>query len=118
MLFDASSMISHIKEKKTLYQLVEQLFITNWSISIKHNRYFEQCAPKSCSYTYKENTNTLYALTKLLSIYGGLTIALRFIASKIIIIIMRKRRHHGTRSVRKYVSRNLSLEKEQKALII
>jgi hypothetical protein len=96
MLFDASSMISHIKEKKTLSQLVEQLFITNWSISINHHRYFEQCAPKSCSYTYKENTNTLYAFTKLLSIYGGLTIALRFIASKIIIIIMRKRRHHGT----------------------
>ncbi len=96
MLLNASSMISHIKEKKTLSQLVEQLFITNWSISINHHRYFEQCLPKSCSYTYKENANILYAFTKLLSLYGGLTIVLRFITLKIVIIVMRKRRHHNT----------------------
>jgi hypothetical protein len=96
MLFDASSMISQIKQKKNLSELVEKLFITSWSISINYNRYFQQCSPKSCSYTYKENTNILYALTKLLSLYGGLTLTLRFIAPKIIIKVIRKRRRHDT----------------------
>lgn len=93
MLFKASSMISVIQEQKTLLQLIDQLFITNWSISINYSRYFEECSPQSCSYTYNENTNILYAFTKILSLYGGLTIALRFLTSKILVFIMRRHRH-------------------------
>jgi hypothetical protein len=89
-------MISQIKDKRNISQLVEQLFIINWFISSNYHQYFQQCSPKSCSYTYKENTNILYAFTKLLSFYVGLILILRFLAPKIIIFVMRKHRHHNT----------------------
>ncbi len=85
-----------MKEKITIAELVKQLFITNWSVSINHSKYFEQCLPKSCSYPYKDNTNVLYAFTKLLSVYGGLSIALRFIVPLIIKKIMRRRQRQHT----------------------
>lgn len=92
MLFQASSLISVIEEKKTFLELISELLILDWSISINHSQYFDECSPQSCSFTSNENTNILYTIMTMLSLYKGLTMVLRFVSSKIIVIILR--RHH------------------------
>ncbi|CAF4151516.1 unnamed protein product, partial [Adineta steineri] len=59
--------------------LINKLFIDNWSITINYTLYFNQCLPTVCSYTYIEKLNALYTITRLLGLYGGLTVVLKWI---------------------------------------
>ena len=96
MLWNASTILSQINDIQSISELIEQLFIIDWLTTINHTEYFQQCSPKSCSYTYENNRNILYAFTQLLSIYGGLTVAMYFIAPYIIKIFMHKHQSSTT----------------------
>ncbi|CAF1418646.1 unnamed protein product [Adineta steineri] len=70
---------SHFLINTTVRDLVNVLFVEDWSTQINYSSYFEQCSPSVCSYTYIQQFNLLYTITFLISIYGGLTIALKWI---------------------------------------
>ena len=59
--------------------LIDEFFIEHWDNRSMYENYFQQCAPSACQYEYIERKGLLFVATALLGIYGGLTIALRFI---------------------------------------
>ncbi|CAF4367003.1 unnamed protein product, partial [Adineta steineri] len=59
--------------------LINKLFIDNWSITINYTLYFNQCLPTICSNTYIQKLNSLYTITRLLGLCGGLTVVLTWI---------------------------------------
>jgi len=63
--------------------LVDALMIEHWNRTIQYDQYYEQCAPKLCSYTTVSHNNALYVLTKLIGLIGGLTVSLQIIVSVI-----------------------------------
>jgi len=65
--------------KTPMIDLVNHLFIENWSVTINYSLYFQQCAPAYCSYIYVQQMNSLYTITTILSIYGGLSVILKLI---------------------------------------
>jgi hypothetical protein len=69
------------------------LFINEWLTSINYSTYVAECAPSFCKYTVTEQTNLSYTITLLLSLYGSLTIILRFIASSVVKIISKMTFH-------------------------
>ena len=59
--------------------LIDELFIEQWNSSSAYESYFQQCAPSFCRYDYVQRKNGFLVIISLLALYGGLTIALRFI---------------------------------------
>ncbi|CAF1116554.1 unnamed protein product [Adineta ricciae] len=63
----------------TVSDLISNLFIDDWSLTINYSLYFNQCLPTVCSYTYVQKLNSLYTITRLLGLCGGLTVVLKWI---------------------------------------
>lgn len=67
---------------------------------MNYSKYFNSCAPLSCSYTTTDLTNLSHAITLFISLYGGLIIILRLISPIVIRILLKC----------KYRSRNRNIE--------
>lgn len=59
--------------------IVDELFIERWTNESSYERYFSECSPSICHYEYVGHNSLVYLVTSLLSLYGGLTVSLRFI---------------------------------------
>ena len=68
----------------TVIDLISELFIENWVTSTDYLAYFNQCSPVSCSYSYVQRLDSLYTLTVILGLYGGLSVVLKWVCPKII----------------------------------
>ncbi|CAF1154090.1 unnamed protein product [Adineta steineri] len=71
----------------TLESLLNQTFISQWFQNTAFDRYFNQCAPQSCEYSYVLEYNSLYVVTTVIALFGGLTNGLRFLVNILAIII-------------------------------
>ncbi|CAF1210287.1 unnamed protein product [Adineta ricciae] len=73
--------------------LIKSLFIEGRSTEVNYMKYFNQCSPSFCTYTTTDQINFSYIITLLISLYGGLTAILRFIAPVLInaILIVKNR---------------------------
>ncbi|CAF1635160.1 unnamed protein product, partial [Adineta ricciae] len=85
------------KPKMSLNDYLLDLFIEKWSTEMNYSIYFDACACPFCTYITTDQTNLLYAMTLLISLYGGLTIVLRSISSFLIKIAW-KFKHHRRRT--------------------
>lgn len=47
-----------------------------WIVNVSYARYFAQCAPNVCTYSYIDDASALYVANTLLGLYGGLTVVL------------------------------------------
>ncbi|CAF1606348.1 unnamed protein product [Adineta ricciae] len=65
----------------SIMKYLEVLFVEDWSPDIDFSSYFNRCSPSMCTYTITGRTKFLSLLTLFISVYGGLTIILRLIAS-------------------------------------
>ncbi|CAF4254599.1 unnamed protein product [Adineta steineri] len=61
----------------TISQLIDELFVDDWNITLKYSSYYQQCSPIDCSYSYIQKLNSIYTLQLLLGFQGGLTIILK-----------------------------------------
>jgi hypothetical protein len=68
----------------TIEIIINELFIENWTMKPSFSNYYAQCAPIQCTYTVVQRNDALYVLTKLLTIYGGLTATLRLLVPFIV----------------------------------
>ncbi|CAF0911325.1 unnamed protein product [Rotaria sp. Silwood1] len=75
----------------TVSQLIQELFLEQWNISIDYNHYYTACAPKMCTYSYRKQANFAYTITMFISVYSGLQTILRFIIPLIVKYILKKR---------------------------
>ncbi|CAF1222349.1 unnamed protein product [Adineta steineri] len=94
-------------------KIVNDLFIEEWNITVDYSSYFDQCLPLLCSYTYTPRYNIFNSITDLLSIQGGLTIALAWICPKLVRIInaiyqYRKKRANTIRAITTISTENVN----------
>ena len=82
----------------TMATIINELFVEHWTTTINYSSYFEQCTPLLCSYTYIQQLNSLYTVTFLLGLEGGLTIVLEWICPKIVRIVVKVYRYRKRRT--------------------
>jgi hypothetical protein len=59
--------------------IVQEMFIESWSLNVSYENFFQQCRPKSCSYTLNGRHNILNVVTTIVGLYGGLTVLLMLV---------------------------------------
>lgn len=81
---------SNFSVNSTLETLVENLFVENWLQKWNYSSYFSQCQPRYCQYTINQRPETLYIITSLLGLYGGLSVVLHLIIPHIVNLLFKK----------------------------
>ncbi|CAF1470536.1 unnamed protein product, partial [Adineta steineri] len=76
-----NSILTSKHENIPVNEYLKNLFIMNWSTDTDYTKYFHQCSPSNCTYSKKDRTELTYGITLFISLYGGLIIILRLIAS-------------------------------------
>ncbi|CAF0890659.1 unnamed protein product [Adineta steineri] len=76
-----NSILTSKHENISVNEYLNNLFIMNWSTEINYTKYFHQCSPSNCTYSKKDRTELSYGITLFISLYGGLIIILRLVAS-------------------------------------
>lgn len=79
---------SRFKKNTIIEDISNELFVEKWNIDISYSAFYNQCSPIYCSYEI-EKENFIYIISKILGLYGGLTIALRFIVQVVTAIIFK-----------------------------
>ncbi|CAF1136560.1 unnamed protein product [Adineta steineri] len=71
----------------TIETLLNHMFVSQWFQNISFDLYYNQCAPRSCEYSYALEYNSLYVITTLIALFGGLTNGLHFLVKVLAIIV-------------------------------
>ncbi|CAF1506958.1 unnamed protein product, partial [Adineta steineri] len=88
-----SSVISRFKTNTAIETIADELFIEEWKTNSYYSSFYNQCAPNYCSYKTQKDHYIIYTSSKILGLYGGLIVALRFIIpfiTKIIFNILKR----------------------------
>ena len=100
-LVNASPLIelnnSRFGPKTKIELMVFQLMIEDWSFNLSYEKYYDQCAPRSCSYALQTRSSFLYVVGRLLGLLGGLCAGLRIIGPVLIRHIRRRMRIRARR---------------------
>lgn len=64
----------------TAGSIIDELFIESWTNESNYSNYFDACAPILCEYSRREKANSIYILSMLLGLYGGLAAIWRCLA--------------------------------------
>ncbi|CAF0798760.1 unnamed protein product [Adineta ricciae] len=59
--------------------IFNELMLEKWGEKIEYNRYYEVCAPISCTYTTIKHNDLTYIVTFLLGLFGGVSISLKIL---------------------------------------
>lgn len=55
--------------------ILDSLMIETWNEQVDYDKYFDQCAPEQCTYSYTSSENFLQIFTKVVGLFGGLAVA-------------------------------------------
>jgi hypothetical protein len=86
-----SSLLSRYLENSTIEDLLDELMVEKWNLSIMHDNYFNECEPRECSYTRQTKNNIIYIVTTIIGLIGGLTTALKLIVPRLVMLARRKK---------------------------
>lgn len=86
-----SSLPSRFKTNTSTQTIIEELVVEELLINESYSAFYEQCSPTHCSYRVETRKTFLYALTRVLGLYGGVTISLRFIVPYIVRLVFKIR---------------------------
>ncbi|CAF4078850.1 unnamed protein product, partial [Adineta steineri] len=75
------SVLTSKQQNLSVNDYFNHLFIEDWLPQINYTKYFDECHPSVCTYTATDRAGISYTITLLISLYGGLVIILRLIAS-------------------------------------
>jgi hypothetical protein len=75
----STSISSRFPINSTIESVLDKLMIEDYSINISYEKYFSQCQPVSCSYSYIGRRSILDVTSSIIVIYGGLAIIARLI---------------------------------------
>ena len=81
---------------------LSDLLVDHWLTNVSYQKYFDECAPRLCTYIDTSYTSLSYTITLLLSLYGGVIIILRLIAVSLVkaLSIFKRRRVNTTTHLR------------------
>ena len=83
-LVNVSLLQSVYATDSTVKGLFQEIFLEQWLINTSYADYYKECAPTSCFYSIFVKNNPLSVILSLLSLYGGLTVALRFLVPRLV----------------------------------
>ena len=75
----------------TVEVVVNNLFVESWSPNISYALYYSNCRPLSCTYTAMERPTIVAVFTRVVSLFGGLSVTLRLIIPFVIEYLRRSR---------------------------
>ncbi|CAF1598120.1 unnamed protein product [Adineta ricciae] len=75
---------SRFRRDTFIQDLADELFVETWQTYRSYSLFYKACAPISCSYTVQKTDYYMYSASKVLGLYGGLTILLRFIVPLVV----------------------------------
>jgi hypothetical protein len=74
-----TSLLITYQINSTIEDIINQLMLEELSINIAYEKYFAECDPLFCSYSYLEHRSAIDALTALLGLYDGLVIIMKIV---------------------------------------
>jgi hypothetical protein len=78
LVYDSTA--SRFTPQTLLSAIVREMMIEQWNQSFLFDRYYEVCAPSYCTFSYTADTQSfIRIIITLMSMIGGLSVALRFI---------------------------------------
>ena len=83
-----ASIPSRFASNVVVQNMVDFLFVEQWQVDNSYSAFYRQCSPSYCSYTIEERNSPLFILSRVLGLYGGLTVSLRFIIPQLIRIVL------------------------------
>ena len=70
----------------TIREIAQALFIEQWNINLSYSSFYKQCSPNHCSFQFDQSNSYLFIGSRILGLYGGLTVTLRFIIPRLVAI--------------------------------
>lgn len=64
--------------------IFNQLFVEEWRLNASYLAFFQECDPMHCSYSQNKQKDSIFLITKLLGLHGGLSISLQFLTPYIV----------------------------------
>jgi hypothetical protein len=89
--FQLNPSLTRFNVNATIETLASEMFIESWTSNVSYERFFNSCAPSSCTYKYYYRFDALGLLTTFLTVYGGLSLGIRFIVPYLVQMIKRIR---------------------------
>lgn len=66
---------------------MEELMVDQWNVKIEYEKYYNQCHPLQCSYTFTTRGGILYVVSTIIGILGGLIIILKIVVETVVKLI-------------------------------
>jgi beta-lactamase regulating signal transducer with metallopeptidase domain len=85
------SLSSRFLPNSTLKAIVDELMVEQWNQSIMYDRYYNECQPIKCAYTYQTKNSIVYIVTTLLGLLGGLITVLKLIVPRVVMFVRKKK---------------------------
>ena len=83
--------------------IVHDLMIEDWIIDTSYQKYYNECAPSSCTYSREKRNDRLFVITKLIGLLSGVTLVLGLVIPIIVQFIIKKLNHQQSPNIpRKY----------------
>ena len=104
---------SNYKPNTLISDIVNNVMIESLHNTTDFRGYFEACAPQICSYSYPQRFSLIYMITTIISLIGGLSVAIRILSSFIINFLIKKKQSEiieGTDESKPEVNQNKSSE--------
>jgi hypothetical protein len=64
---------------RTVEDILNNALDLTWSVNISYAEFYNQCSPSSCPCSVNQHRDVIQIIVTLLGLYGGLTVALRYI---------------------------------------
>ena len=92
--------------ESTVQEMFDNLMINNILLDVNFQNYYQVCHPDRCIFSYVRRFNLFFTITTIISIFGGLSTALRLLIPFLINRLLRDRKSEPTN---KFIpNRNLS----------
>ncbi len=78
-------------ENSTIKELLDKLMIETWNWSNLYDRYYNECKPTQCTYTFETRNNVINIVTTLFGIAGGLITVLKLVLPRLVKIVRKKK---------------------------
>ncbi|CAF3830366.1 unnamed protein product [Rotaria sp. Silwood1] len=78
----------------TVQTLINELLVDRWYNSINYDQYYSSCAPISCTYSYNKQVDSIYLVTSIIGLFGGLTVALKIFVPIVVKTTRHFKNHH------------------------
>lgn len=87
--------LSTFADDDTMETIVTRMFINRWQHELSYEAFFQGCAVRECTYTRHYRFDALDLITTLLSVFGGLSVVLRFLVPHLFTLVKKISHRHS-----------------------